>query len=98
MSDSSWSRWRNQYGGVKATEAKRLRELGSEYDRPKRLLAQAELDKAMLKELAELGLLTPERRRQAVAMLVDRFGAFERRRGRVVGQHRSTAPHAPPTS
>ncbi|MCP9780708.1 hypothetical protein KBY61_08280 [Cyanobium sp. To12R1] len=41
------------YGGMKATEAKRLKELELENTRPKRLLADAELDKAMLKELAK---------------------------------------------
>jgi cell shape-determining protein MreC len=37
----------------KANEAKRLRELEGENARLKKLLAEAELDKAMLKELAE---------------------------------------------
>ena len=53
VSESSWNRWRNQYGGMKANEAKRLRELEVENARLKKLLAEAELDKAMLKELAE---------------------------------------------
>ena len=53
VSEATWNRWRNQYGGMKATEAKRLRELEMENGRLKRLLAEAELDKAMLKELAE---------------------------------------------
>jgi putative transposase len=53
VSESSWNRWRAQYGGMKANEAKRLRELEIENSRWKKLLAAAELDKAMLKELAE---------------------------------------------
>ena len=53
IAESTWNRWRNQYGGMKATEAKRLRELEVENARLKKLLAEAELDKAMLKELAE---------------------------------------------
>ncbi len=53
VSEATWNRWRNQYGGMKASEAKRLRELESENGRLKRLLADAELDKATLKELAE---------------------------------------------
>jgi putative transposase len=40
-------------GGMKATEAKRLRELEVENARLKKPLAEAELDKSMLKELAE---------------------------------------------
>lgn len=53
ITDSTWNRWRNQYGGMKASDAKRLKELESENARLKKLLAEAELDKAMLKELAE---------------------------------------------
>ncbi len=53
ISEATWNHWRNQYGGMKATEAKRLRELEVENARLKKLLAEAELDKAMLKELAE---------------------------------------------
>ena len=49
-SESTFDRWRNQYGGMKSEEAKRLKELEGENTRLKRLLAEAELDKAMLKE------------------------------------------------
>ena len=52
IAESTWNRWRNQYGGMKADEAKRLKELERENARLKKLLAEAELDKAMLKELA----------------------------------------------
>ena len=53
VSQPTYHRWRQLYGGMKATEAKRLKELEQENARLKRLLADAELDKAMLKELAE---------------------------------------------
>ena len=53
VTESTWNRWCNQYGGMKAGDAKRLKELEAENARLKRLLAEAELDKAMLKELAE---------------------------------------------
>jgi transposase-like protein len=53
IAESTWHRWLAQYGGMKANEPKRLKELESENARLKKLLAEAELDKAMLKELAE---------------------------------------------
>jgi transposase-like protein len=53
ITESTWHRWRNQYGGMKADDAKRLKELERENARLKKLLAEAELDKSMLKELAE---------------------------------------------
>lgn len=52
-SESTWHRWVSQYGGMKASDAKRLKELEGENARLKKLLAEAELDKAMLKEIAE---------------------------------------------
>lgn len=53
IAESTWARWLSQYGGMKAEDAKRLKELESENQRLKKLLAEAELDKAMLKEIAE---------------------------------------------
>jgi len=53
VAESTWHRWIAQYGGMKANDAKRLKELEAENARLKKLLAEAELDKSMLKELAE---------------------------------------------
>lgn len=44
-------RWKSKYGGMEIAEARRLRDLEQENARLKRLLAEAELDKAALKEL-----------------------------------------------
>jgi putative transposase len=52
VSEATYHRWQLQYGGMKAQEAKRLKELEQENARLKRLLAEAELDKALLKEVA----------------------------------------------
>lgn len=52
VSEQTYYRWKNQYGGMKSEEAKRLKELELENSRLKKLLAEAELDKAMLKEIA----------------------------------------------
>jgi putative transposase len=50
ISEQTFHRWRAQYGGMKAEEAKRLKHLEEENKRLKNLLAEAELDKAILKE------------------------------------------------
>ena len=44
FSDGSFYKWRSKYGGMDATEAKRLRELEVENGKLKRLLAKAHLD------------------------------------------------------
>ncbi len=54
VSEATYHRWRNQYGGMKAAEARRLKELEGENARLKKLLADAELDKAILREAIDL--------------------------------------------
>jgi len=53
ISEATYHRWRNQYGGMKAKEAKRLKELEKENAKLKKLVAELMLDKEMLKDLAE---------------------------------------------
>jgi transposase-like protein len=53
VSESTYLRWRNQYGGMKAEEAKRLKALEDENKRLKELVAELTLDNRMLKYVAE---------------------------------------------
>ena len=51
MSDASFYKWKARYGGLEVSEARRLKSLEDENTRLKRLLADAMLDNAALKEL-----------------------------------------------
>jgi putative transposase len=95
VSESSWNRWRAHYGGMKADEAKRLKELERENARLKKLVADQALDIDMLKELAEGKLLTPERRRRAVNRLRERFWVSERHAvlSASTGRRNASHPH-----
>lgn len=62
VTEQTCYRWRKEYGGLKADQAKKLEELEKENARLKRLLADAELDKAMLREVTSL---TRSQRRNA---------------------------------
>lgn len=53
VAESTWHRWLSQYGGMKASDAKRLKEIEAENARLKKLVANQALDIDMLKELAE---------------------------------------------
>ena len=53
VTNVTYYRWRKEYGGMRTEQAKRLKDLEKENARLKRLLADAELDKAILKEAAE---------------------------------------------
>ena len=53
VAESTWHRWPAQYGGMKASDAKRLKELEAENARLKKLVANQALDIDMLREVAE---------------------------------------------
>jgi putative transposase len=52
ISSATFYKWKGKYGGLDVSEAKRLRALEAENARLKKLLADAMLDNAMLKEIA----------------------------------------------
>ena len=52
VTDNTYYRWRKEYGGIRTDQAKRLKELERENARLKKLVAEAELDKAILREAA----------------------------------------------
>ena len=105
ISEQTYHRWRNQYGGMKADDAKRLRELERENARLKRIVADKELEIDALKEIAR-GTGKPvaparggphvagplgSRRREAVRMLQD---PSDCRNGGHAGSPASTAPRS----
>ena len=53
VSESTFDRWRRQYGGMKSEEAKRLKQLEEENKQLKSLVAELTLDNRMLKHLSE---------------------------------------------
>ena len=53
ISEATLNRWQATYGAMTETEAKELQRLREENTRLKRLLGQAELEKAAWKELSE---------------------------------------------
>ena len=53
VSEQTFHRWRNQFGGMKADDAKRLKELERENGRLKRIVADKELEIDALRMLSE---------------------------------------------
>ena len=51
ISEQTFYRWRQKYGGLEGSEAKRLKALEEENTRLKRLVAEQALDNQMLKDL-----------------------------------------------
>ena len=67
ISDATFYKWKAKYGGLEVSEAKRLKALEDENARLKRLLADAMLDNAVLKDIAVKKMVTPAAKRDAVA-------------------------------
>jgi putative transposase len=90
ITESTWHRWRNQYGGMKADDAKELRELRKGEPAPQEDRRRPGPGPRHA-EGAEPGkLLTPDRRRRAVHVIQERFGSLS------AGPVRSSANPAPP--
>ena len=53
VSEQTYYRWRNQFGGIKADDMKRLKELERENQRLKKIVADQALDISILKEVAK---------------------------------------------
>ena len=53
ISEQTYHRWRKQFGGLKADDAKRMKELAKENTRLKRIVADKELEIDALKEIAK---------------------------------------------
>jgi len=53
VTEQTYYRWRKEYGGLRLDQAKKLKEVESENQRLKKLVADLSLDKAMLEEVAK---------------------------------------------
>ena len=53
VSEQTFYRWRQEYGGLRIDQVKRLKELETENSRLKRAVAELTLDKQILREAAE---------------------------------------------
>ena len=53
VSEQTYYRWRNEYGGMRIDQAKRLKEIEKENTRLRKLVADLSLDNAILKEVSK---------------------------------------------
>ncbi|WP_371685646.1 IS3 family transposase [Tropicimonas sp. IMCC6043] len=95
ISTATFYTWRKKYGGMDASEAKRLRELEAENARLKRIVADQVLDMSAMKELLEKNIGRPIAKRKAVGFLMTKKGLSERRACRIVGLARSVQQYQP---
>jgi transposase-like protein len=53
ISEATYHRWRNRYGGMNSSETKRLKELEKENTRLKKIVAEQAVDISILKEVSQ---------------------------------------------
>nr|WP_156422062.1 IS3 family transposase [Paucibacter sp. KCTC 42545] len=95
FSDATFYKWRAKYGGMQATDAKRLRELEGENAKLKRLLAEALLDIHALKDVFGGKALAPQVRRDVATQMISQHHLSERRACRLVGLSRDSYRNPP---
>ncbi|GJE67223.1 hypothetical protein LNAOJCKE_4451 [Methylorubrum aminovorans] len=79
ISDETFYTWRSRFGGMEVSDAGRLKSLDEENRKLKKLLAEAMLDVAALREALGKKLLTPGARRTAVSWAIEEKGYSQRR-------------------
>jgi transposase-like protein len=89
VTEVTYYRWRNRYGGLESDLAEHLTELEAEITRLRRLVSDLTLEKLILVE-STTGALSPEFRATYVLRASATFGISERRACQALGQHRST--------
>ena len=90
VSSATFYKWKAKFGGMDVSDARRLKTLEQENARLKRLLAEAELDKAVLKELT-----TPQLKREAALKAMSDHDISQRRACRLVSVDPKTVRRKP---
>jgi putative transposase len=94
ISGATFYKWKSKYGGLEVPKAKRLRSLEDENAKLKKLLAEAVLDIAVLKDISEK-MVTPDAKRNAVAHAREKFGLSQRRACSLIGVARRAVRYEP---
>ncbi|MFY9294423.1 MAG: IS3 family transposase [Methylorubrum rhodinum] len=95
VTEVTYYRWRQEYGGLKSDQVRRMKEMEVENQRLRKAIADLTLDKLILQEAAPGKLLSPARRRACVEHIMQTMKVSERRTCRALGQHRSTQRKVP---
>jgi len=95
VSEQTFHRWRNQYGGMKADDVERLKALEAENARLKRIVADKEPGDRRVEGDRPVKMVSPSQRRRAVELLEERLGVSQRRACQIAGRHRSAQRYEP---
>jgi transposase-like protein len=95
VTEVTYYRWRRKYEGLSDDQIEYLVQLQAENASLRREIAELNLDKRILQEVAKDNLVTSAQRRSFVDHVKAALGISERRACQVLGQHRSTQRKIP---
>ena len=95
VSEVTYYRWRQEFGGLKTDQVKRLKDLELENSRLRKAVSDLTLDKLILTGGCPGKLLSPARRRACIEHVRAQLHVSERRACAALGQHRSTQRKVP---
>src|SRR5262245_31121738 len=95
VSEVTYYRWRQEFGGLKTEQVKRLKDLELENSRLRKAVSDLTLDKLIPQEAAPGKLLSLARRRACIEQVRAQLHVSERRACAALGQHRSTQRKVP---
>jgi putative transposase len=93
VSEVTYYRWRQEFGGLETDQLKRLKDLELENSRLRKAVSDLTLDKLILQEAARAS--KPARRRACIEQVRAQLHVSERRACVALGQHRSTQRKVP---
>ncbi|KAB7619409.1 IS3 family transposase [Alkalilimnicola sp. S0819] len=95
ISTATYYNWKSKYGGLEASELKRIKELEAENQRLKQMFADLSLENRAMKDLIDPKALGPSEKREAVHFLVEEHRLPITRSCRCVGLSRAAYYRTP---
>lgn len=95
ISEATFFRWKEKFGGMELSEAKAHRQLEDENRELRQKVDDLALDNRVLRHIVEEKVASVEERRAAVRVLMNNFDLSERRACELVGLQRSSWRYEP---
>ncbi|ECA1898273.1 TPA: IS3 family transposase [Salmonella enterica subsp. enterica serovar Eastbourne] len=98
ISEATWYNWKSRYGGMEASDIKKIKDLEDENRRLKQMFADLSLENRALKDVIEKKPLKPASKRELVTHLITTFGLSIRQACRSLNLSRTVYHYRPDTT
>ncbi|HAG1883052.1 TPA: IS3 family transposase [Salmonella enterica] len=98
ISEATWYNWKSRYGGMEASDIKKIKDLEDENRRLKQMFADLSLENRALKDVIEKKPLKPASKRELVTHLITTFGLSIRQACRSLNMSKTVYHYRPDTT